>query len=459
MHILKRTNGIDMRATKTHIQGLAEIVLKDPDTGKIKETVKQKNFFTVALDSLVNKVPFALNDASVYQAAIGNESKYINQLIGYPSIIDKALGGVILFPDSLGDDVNLLYPSFDTNYPTGYAGKESYTLDDSRQGTYDSISSGPITNGYRHVFAWGSSYGNGTIGAVALSNSKCYKYFRDYATMLGSGSNNSYYIYGNGVIPDTRELAYYTIIGVNKRGVYLRTSSNKIYFTPLPMNRIDLLVNYGNPFATRHEIDYTIPANSYVCLDEDDLHVFTITSASESSTSITHTIIDLDDETSTSTSFTVNAYITGGNQLNSVCAIRGDYLYMAKNGNTSSGGSIYKINLTNVADVTELTSTSNMQYSYNFWNVGGLIMGSMFIIGDDDVIREVESNCTWMPIYRKGVWVVKAVLPVSQWASNGFTGINVDVLQPYCATHANLETPVTKTSNLQMVVNYSVLQV
>lgn len=451
--------GIDPKSKDGCLVGVAELVLKDADTGRVTERQVKKNMLTNALHSMANKVPFNLNDSTIYRATAGGGA-YSDDLIGYTPIIDKALGGVLLFPTALGNDPDLLYPPFSTHYPTGYAGKEAYTQDDSRQGTYDSVSSGVITNGYRHVFTWGSAYGNGVIASVALSNSKCYKYFNDYATMIGSGSGTSFYIsYMNAIVPPESRIASATIIGVNARGVYLRSSTNKVVFTPLPMAKVDLLIDYKQPFTARRELDYTIPNNSFLCLEEDELHIFTITSASDSSTSITHTVLDLDDETTTETSFTVAAYITSASRFYGVCAIRNGYVYMPKFGNTSSGGSIYKINLSNAADVTELTSTSNMQYSYNFWNVGGLIMGLWFNIGDDDVIRPVENNCNIFPIYRSGVWVVKVNLPVSQWSSDDFTGIAADILHPYCATHADLESAVTKTADKQMIVNYSVLQV
>lgn len=459
MEILKRTQGIDFKAKNSSLVGLAEVVLKDATTGKVKEVVKQKNMLTNALTSLANKVPFNLNDSAIYRAVAGGGA-YADDLIGYTPIIDKALGGVIVYPTALGNDPDLLYLPFSTHTPTGYAGKETYTQDDPKQGVYDAVSSGTITNGYRHVFTWGSAYGNGVIASVALSNSKCYKYFNDYATMIGSGSGTSFYISNmNAIVPPESRITSSTIIGVNTRGVYLRSSTNKVIFTPLPMTKVDLLIDYKQPFTARRELNYTIPSNSFLCLGEDELHIFTITSASVSSTSITHTVLDLDDETTTDTTFTVAAYITSASRLLGVCAMRDGYVYMPKYGNTSSGGSIYKINLSDATDVTELTSTSNMTYSYNFWNVGGMIMGLWFNIGDDDVIRPVENNCNIFPIYRKGVWVVKAVLPTSQWSNDDFTGIAVDVLHPYCATHADLENAVNKTADKQMVVNYSVVQV
>ena len=55
MNILKKTNGIDLRAKGTALQGHVKIQLKDDTTGRIVEEVEHKNFFTKALDSPVEK--------------------------------------------------------------------------------------------------------------------------------------------------------------------------------------------------------------------------------------------------------------------------------------------------------------------------------------------------------------------------------------------------------------------
>lgn len=454
MQILKRNNGIDLKASNSHLIGNAKIVLSDAITGKITDVIEKKNTFTTALNSLFNAVPYNLNKGSLYNASTG----YADGMDYQTPLYQKALGGIMLFPQSLGSDLNDYYPSFDSNYPTGYASMAEYVQQDSRQGVFDAVSSGEITNGYRWVYSWGSSFGNGAIGAVALSNVKCYKYFNDFATMLGLGASTSYYPIGTGI--NVGSINDCTVIGCNARGWYYRSSSNKIYFIPIPVEKISLMENYRNVYNDVTELNYTIPANSLLYLTDDEIHIFTITSSTAESSSVTHTILDLDDETTSSTTFTVAAYLDLGNYMsNTTCVIRDGYLYIKKAGASSSGGSIYKINLSNVADVDELETTVDMTYTCGLWNVGGIIYSINFLIADDDTIRAVSGDNGQIPVYRKGVYVMRCAAPVCSMFSRVYTGAGVDVLTPYCATKANLDNIVTKDASKQMIVNYSVTQV
>ena len=172
MEILQHTQGIDPKAIGSELHGSVVIQLFDKDTDKLVEEVKHDNFFTNALADVIGGAPYMQNmqfGFSGRSISTGPSHTYIQ------GIYNDLLGGIILFPQSLGNSTTDYYQPF-TNFPTAYAAMSSYELTDPKQGTFDPTS-GAITNGYQYIYNWGANNGNGIINSVALSNKDCYKYY------------------------------------------------------------------------------------------------------------------------------------------------------------------------------------------------------------------------------------------------------------------------------------------
>ncbi len=445
MEILRRTQGIDFKAKNSSLMGSVELMLKDADSGKVKEVIKQKNMFTNALDSLFNKSCFNIANIVVSNpATAGGYSGFPRQT----PVINKALGGIILFPTALGNSADLLYPSFATHYPTGYASQEEYTQADSRQGAFNGSSSGiiPDTNSYKLVYDWGSSFGNGVIASVALSNINCFKYFNDSSryvlTPLGSGAWKQFFY-------DWNRRA----VGVNNQGlVIISLQDNKLRLLKFPERKVELWFDYD---ATPPYVEFEIPNftfsgyDTWFSVKDDYIHVFKITQTGATS-KFNYTKIDCSDWTSTTTSdIQVGANLRGAANYREICAVIGNYLYLPKNDNAS----VYKINLSNVSDVTEIELPSGATAVDGLAACGSKVFSSSFMIGEDDIARKSDNTTTFLPVYQDGVWIAKVPF------ESGTYGICADVLTPYCATHADLETAVTKTADKSMTVNYTVAQV
>ena len=93
MEVLRRTQGIDFKAKNSSLMGSVELMLKDADSGKVKDVIRQKNMFTNALDSLFNKSCFNIaNIVANTPATSGGYSAFPRQT----PVINKALGGIIL---------------------------------------------------------------------------------------------------------------------------------------------------------------------------------------------------------------------------------------------------------------------------------------------------------------------------------------------------------------------------
>ena len=444
MEILRKTQGIDLKSKDSCLMGVAEIELRDALTGKVKERQKKKNMLTNALDSMYNGCPYALDSIMCN----GVDASVITK---QTPIINYGLGGIILFPSSLGTDADMLYPDFVSNYPTGYASVESYTQDDSKQGVYDAVSSGEITGGYKHVYTWGSSSGNGTVSAIALSHRNAYKYFNDINTAILRHEP-----YGSKTISVSSINGYMNVIGANSRGIYLNNGQGsygsfptgaKIWRWNKAVTAMDLLFDsYSNP--TGLDPIWQYPAYGFFCVEEDYIYFVHVTARGSTSTIDFYTI-DLADNSSSKQTLSISAdLLVNGDYQSDTFAKRGNYIYLFKNDISA----IYKINITNVADVTEIALPSGISNpkQYGMSVVKGVIFGHGFIIGNDDIVR-VSTGFNAKIFDSIGVWSI-VNHNASNWVCSG-------LIAPYCATHANLDTAVTKTNDKQMVINYSILQV
>lgn len=449
MQILKRTKGIDFTAKKSGLLGQAEISLIDVKSGKVTDKIKQKNSFTSALDSLYNGSAFNMANRLLSLPDNINGSN-LNPIPLQNPPYRTALGGIILFPSTSA--LTELYPDFTNNYPTGYASVAEYTQDDPKQGAFDSVNSGEVTNGYKYVYNWGSAFGNGRIETVSLSHVNCYKYFNDHALSILSSVG---YARTLNTGWDRRP------IGINSKGLYCNNGENgggNIYLVRYPERMIDFLFNYSDMVANYKATEEAIPDFTYsgndtmFAVNEDYIHVFKVTSSSASSSSITYTKIDCSDWSKTVTTLTVGTAVVGSQSLDNgtTVAVRGNYAYLPKSGY----GSVIKINLTNTADFDELEMPTGASLNRGTTLCGNIIYGYNFVIGDDDIVRLSANYSNYRPCYMDGVWIGKIYIGNSSNHS-----LITDVLTPYCATKAVLDNPVTKDNTKQMIVNYTVTQV
>lgn len=440
-----KASGFDLKSRNSVLVGRCELILKDAKSGKISEVIKQKNTLTHALDSLYNGAPFGLGSR---QISGGAYTSAIQQ-----PVFNKGLGGILIFPNTLNNDLDDFYPDFDTNSPTGYASMESYTQDDSRQGTFDAVNSGVLNNdyGYKYVYNWGSSFGNGRISSIALSNSKCYKYFNDLTL---AALTPEYIIRTQGL---NQFNGYEQVIGANKRGVYYNNGQEAFGVFPdpafvavwkKPKFHIPILSDWTSIIKNENfERIWQYPDYGFFFIDDDYLYFVQVTASAAASSTYKLFKVDLDDTTSvTETTHTISAHLAlnFGYQGDTMAKI-GNYIYIYK----ADGASVYKINITNDADVTEIELPSATTAMYGLNVIGGNnIVGNGFIIGADDTARACVANGALFGQF--GVWAIR-----SAKNDNGF---GASIITPYCATKANLDSPVTKTADKQMIVNYTITQ-
>ena len=147
-----KKNGLSsVRIPKLH--GHTKITLRDVKTGEVK-AIEKDNMVTSAIANL-----FANNYANTLNVA----STDIMPL-------RKMFGGVLCFANQLTENAANIYPpDQSTNALIAHAGDATASAPaNPKLGALNETESGEITNGYKWVWDWTTSQGNGTIGSVGL---------------------------------------------------------------------------------------------------------------------------------------------------------------------------------------------------------------------------------------------------------------------------------------------------
>lgn len=154
------------------LKGTTRIELTNVKTGE-REVIEKDNLVTNAVPSILDN-PFAWQVKSSY----GSYAFLGNILPLCPNLF----GGVLLYEDSIPEDVNQLFAQ-STNALVGYSSNNVNSKTDPMRGSMNLNESGVLDSrdGYRYVFDFTTSQANGTISAVGLTSK--------WGGMVGYGSN------------------------------------------------------------------------------------------------------------------------------------------------------------------------------------------------------------------------------------------------------------------------------
>lgn len=134
------------------LKGHTKIELFNAKTGELEQCVEDDNMFTNAIDSLLN------DNLSGLLVGRGNITP----------LHSKGLGGLLLLPQTEQENINNIWPH---SIPTGvgcYNRTDAGT--DPMMGIYNTEESGFIEGGYKHIWEFMTSKGNGNIACAALTN-------------------------------------------------------------------------------------------------------------------------------------------------------------------------------------------------------------------------------------------------------------------------------------------------
>jgi hypothetical protein len=144
------------------MQGKSTIQMINPFTQKVEEQFENKNLITNAISN-------AFKTSVLYKNKFHTDTTINNYLKELTPLSTKGLGGILLWDNTLTEDIDLVDAPMTVNNigraGGGYSGSNEY------RGTLNSLESGVITNGYRNVWDFDTGKCNGqTIKALTLTH-------------------------------------------------------------------------------------------------------------------------------------------------------------------------------------------------------------------------------------------------------------------------------------------------
>ena len=460
------------------LKGTAVIELTDVNTQEV-ETYVEENIVTNAVNNILG-----LNPMAVFYC----EEEYNTGLVWKDNLLPicpNMIGGILLFPKALEENADNIYVQSD-NLPVAYASNDVNSTANTARGSLNLTESKALDNGYKFVWEFTASQGNGTIAAMALTSA------------LG-GQNGS----GSSVADASTFLQLKEVdignLGLGKQMVLFETaevdfendilysitfedSSVRVRKIRIPIFSIGLNENINDSTYTVLE-DKVIPASTFQFLgsytlygeflDGQDGYWYGFSNEENSSgdaimlwVKISKTDYSIEEGSWTLS----NAYLqaVGERATDSSypericnCCMRNGYLYVP----AYNKKGIYKINVSNSADVTLIefgfTSGGNPLCESGTCElymtlIGDLIIGADFqITGEDTVIKTKGNerlNHAATPLFQYKHFLLG-------WGgSYGNEYRTMYLLTPYLATINNLSSAVVKTTDKTMKITYTLTE-
>jgi len=462
------------------LKGTMVIELTDVDTGDV-ETYTEENMVTNAVNNILGANPLGL----FYNVTSGSNTMLDWNDYLLP-ICPNMIGGILLFSNTLDEDVDNIYPQSD-NLPVAYASNDVNGTTDLARGSLNQTESKALDNGYKFVWEFTASQGNGTIAAAALTGSLGGQFA--YGNDIG---DTTAYLQVNQMAMDAdfsdQQVLFETVsIDFDNEVLYSfdwSDSSVVIKKARIPITSIGLveLLNdttitlIDETVITPSTFKFTTSYYSYgAFMDGQDGYWYGFANGSgNSSGSASMTWIKI---SKTDYSYTEGSWTLSNATLKSVgyrylasnymyfyqyACVRDGYLYVM----AYDAAGIYKINISNSADVTliDLGFTSAWKAVGETGSAAGvymlrvqdLIIGYDFILtANDTVIATVGSTkfgllCTQMFQYKNFL--------IGWGCAIGTNYRQAYLLTPYMATINNLDSSVVKDSSKTMKITYTLTE-
>ena len=460
------------------LKGTMVIELTDVHTSEV-ETYVEENMVTNAVNNILGLNPMAI---------FYTEEEYSTGLVWTDNLLPicpNMIGGILLFPKALEENVDNIYVQSD-NLPVAYASNNVNSTANTARGSLNLTESKALDNGYKFVWEFTPSQGNGTIAAIALTSAK--------------GGENGF---GSSVADASAFLQLKEVdignLGLAKQMVLFETaevdfendilysitfedSSVRVRKVRIPIFSIGLNENINDSTYKVLE-DKVIPASTFEFLgsytkygeflDGQDGYWYGFSNEENSSGDATMLWVKISktDYSIEEGSWTLsNAYLqaVGERATDSSypericnCCMRNGYLYVP----SYNKKGIYKINVSNSADVTLIefgfTSGGNPLCESGTCELymtllGDLIIGADFQITADDTVIKTKGNER----------LNHAATPLFQYkhfllgwgGSYGNEYRTMYILTPYLATINNLSSAVVKTTDKTMKITYTLTE-
>lgn len=446
------------------MKGKTIIELTDVKTKK-KEVLKDDNLVTDVLEKILTLNPNGL---------LTN----INKDTFYP-IVEKIVGGILLFKDKITEDKNTSFVST-SNECIGYAGQVEGVQENPLQGSFNKQESKATSNGYKFVWDFGTSKANGKISSVCLTNTKA---GGGYFGTKSNGETNRIklgedkYLIKNtdtemkkkyvNVVEANFEENY--IVSIVPESDHLRIIKSR---EPLLNFRLDDSLSFLNEKnITETKIKYKKSYGTYgVCIYVDAENYYLLkTSTSGGNTNVTKLKINKANNSIEETEFTLeNVKIEniGGYSLDYdyyrtiKSVLRGGYVYAV----STDEKYVVKFAINNPVDVTKIEpkftlktgSVSSHTTGCGMYILGDMIMGTNFTIDKNDKVTEIAqsdlSTIECIPL-SYGPFLL-GYFANGESSGDKYLRKVLYLITPYSATINNLSKTVEKTADKTMKITY-----
>lgn len=385
------------------------------------------------------------------------------------------------------------------------ASNDAYTGSNLRRGSYNVNESGQVTGGYRFVWDWQTSQGNGDISSVCLTHSSFGAVDMNFSGSPYSDNPSNYRLgaYDAGNANGVTDLVNCEIVDYAKGLAYYITYDTSV--TPKVIVIQEYVVStsklhiVGNRFGVNrlvatHRIPVDLQTNSWywnnVSYTGNAMHFFdTVNNVTSNSARLIEYIIDTTEWTVTSRTHTWEGFRVFTRHyeyapfLKDKYPIVGDYIWaIVHDANDSNYGRyIAKLSLTNDADVTLYDNPL-----YNYWSIGGdmyFYNGSSVILPNGDIyklpVQGHASRNTGGLYCHNGQWnICRWTQGYTSWHSEQYQGNAYGTLVslgrdygrtdrndfalhaafPYVSTVNNLQNSVHKSADLTMKLTYTITE-
>lgn len=460
------------------LKGTMVMELTDMNTSEV-ETVTEENMVTNAVNNILG-----LNPMGIFYC----EAEYSTGMVWTGTLLPICLnmiGGILLFPKALEENVDNIYVQSD-NLPVAYAYNNVNSTANTARGSLNLTESKKLDNGYKFVWEFTPSQGNGTIAAVALTSALGGQ--NGFGSLVGDASTFlQLKAVDIGSLGAAKQVILFGAVEVDfeKNLLYSLTFKNAsvcIKKVRLPIFSIGLNEKLDDSTFTVLE-DKAVAASTFRFLgdytlygefmDGKDGYWYGFSNEGNSAGSATMVWVKMskEDYSITEGEWTLsNAKLMPVGQRDETatyperiiqCCMRGGYLYVP----AYNKKGIYKINTANSADVTlvefgftskwkPLCETGSCEVYMTL--IGNLIVAGDFqVTAEDTVIRTQGSfrlNDAATPLFQYKNFLVG-------WGgSYGNEYRTMYLLTPYLATINNLSSAVVKTVDKTMKITYTLTE-
>lgn len=462
------------------LKGTMVIELTDVDTGEV-QTYTEENMVTNVINNILGTNPMGI----MYKTS-GEYDDMVTWNDNLLPICPNMIGGILLYSEALEEDVDNLYCD-SSHLPVAYASNDVNSTTDLARGSLNLTESYALDNGYKFVWEFTASQGNGTIAAVALTSALGGRFAYgsaagDTSTLLEIREVDI----SNMSLADKMLLFEIEEVDFENEVAYSLTYSNSsvvIRKLRLPVFTIGLNERLDDTtYTLLEEKAVTVSTFSFYgtskmygeFMDGKDGYWYGFSNDSGNYSGdatmrwvkISKTDYSIEEGTWTLSDATL--YAVGTRTENSSYAmrdvnscVRNGYLYVM----SYNYDGVYKINIANSADVTliDLGFTSNFRSvgatgscSLKMMLIGDLIVGYDFQITADDTVIATAGGQKL--VYGASQLFQYKNFLIGWGGSYGNEGKYAYLLTPYHATINNLDSAVTKDSSMTMKITYTLTE-